>query len=296
MGRNSVVSIPVDSRGAMAVDALRTQLQADADSGCVPVAIVATAGTTDAGVIDPIQAIADLALDAGIWLHVDGAYGLPGMLDARVREQYAGLERADSVTVDPHKWLGAPVGIGATFVRDLDALRATFTQGVAPYLEGSESEDCSHSMASLGIRYSDFGVELSAPPRGAVVWALLSEIGRDGLRERVVRHNDMARAIADRARAHPNLELVMEPTLSICCFRYIDAGVDDLDQLNRNIHRQLMLNNKNIPSTTVVNGKLVLRPCFVGARAGHQQAVDLVDEVLEIGASLSNDQMKAEED
>jgi len=172
----------------------------------------------------------------------------------------------------------------------VDALRATFTQGLAAYLEGVESGDCPHSMASLGIPYSDFGVELSAPPRGSVVWALLSEIGSAGIRERVVRHNDMARAIADRARSHPNLELLMEPTLSICCFRYFDAGIEDLDALNRRIHRQLMLNNKNVPSTTVVHGKLVLRPCFVGARAGAQQATELVDEVLEIGASLINNQ------
>lgn len=288
MGRDAVVPIPVNAEGAMDVQALRDRLQADRALDAVPVAIVATAGTTDAGIIDPIQAIAALASDYGIWLHVDGAYGLPGLLDERVSDRYAGLEKADSVTVDPHKWLGAPVGIGATFVRDVNALTETFSQGVAHYLEGSASENCTHSMASLGVPYGDFGVELSAPPRGAVVWALLKEIGRDGLKQRIVRHNDMARTIAERVRQHPNLELVLEPMLSICCFRYVVDGHPNLDALNRAIHRQLMLNNQNIPSTTVIDDKLVIRPCFVGARADLHHADDLVDEVLAIGSALTN--------
>jgi aromatic-L-amino-acid decarboxylase len=239
-----------------------------------------------------------------LWFHVDGAYGLPGLLDERVAPLYRGLELADSVIVDPHKWLGASVGIGATFVRDRDLLRRAFTQEPAHYLEGSAVDGgphgpaaegvatataIEHSMDDFGIPYYDHGVELSAPSRGVVVWALLREIGVAGLRDRVRRHNDMATAIAQRARCHPRLELLLEPTLSICCFRYVAPGVADLDALNRQLHRRLMRENRNMPSTTVVGGRLALRPCFIGARAGMAPARELVDDVLRLGEALERE-------
>ncbi len=128
MGRNSIVTIPVDSRGRLCTGALRRQLQKDTQGRDLPVAIVANAGCTSTGAIDPLAAIAELAQEFGIWFHVDGAYGLPGILDPTVRQLYQGLDRADSAIVDPHKWLGAPVGIGATFVRDRSLLLRAFTR------------------------------------------------------------------------------------------------------------------------------------------------------------------------
>jgi glutamate/tyrosine decarboxylase-like PLP-dependent enzyme len=250
------------------------------------VTIVANAGATDTGAIDPIARLAELARQYSIWLHVDGAYGLPGILDDRVSHLYKGLEFADSVTVDPHKWLGAPVGIGATFVRDRELLYRAFRQGSAPYLEGSFSpEDAVNSMDSMGIPWGDLGLELSAPARGVVVWAILREIGVEGLKNRICRHNSMARHLADRIRAHPDLELVAEPVLSICCFRYAKQGLENLDDFNRQVHRKMVRNGNNIPSTTVVDGKLVIRPCFIGARAGYKQADDLFEEFLELAES-----------
>lgn len=287
LGRNTVVTIDSDNLGRMRPDALQRQLEKDSDNQHVTVAVVGNAGTTSTGAIDPLREIGDIAKAHNIWFHVDGAYGLPGILDPQVHHLYDGLKLADSVIVDPHKWLGAPVGIGATFVRDRNILYRAFTQGAADYLEGSFTDDhAQHSMDSLGIPYSDFGVELSAPSRGAVVWALIREIGKQGLCERVCRHNAMARLIAERAHAHPNLEVVQEPTLSICCFRYVTDEYVDLDELNRCIHRQLVHNNINIPSTAVVNGVLTIRPCFVGARTSWQHANNLVNEVIAAGQQL----------
>ena len=223
---------------------------------------------------------------------VDGAYGLPGFLDERKSDLYHGIELADSVIVDPHKWLGASVGVAATFVHDRDVLRRAFTQEPADYLEGAVVQDTSiapvieHSMDDFGIPYYDYGVELSAPCRGVVVWALIREIGVEGMRERIRRHNDMAAHIADAARRHPNLELLLEPTLSICCFRYVTPKVADLDSLNRQLHRRLVHENRNIPSTTQFNGKLALRPCFVGARTNITHAQSLIEDVLRIGHQL----------
>jgi aromatic-L-amino-acid decarboxylase len=294
LGRRAVRAVACDRRGRMHVEALRAAIAEDLKEGVLPMAIVANAGTTNTGAIDPLSTVAEVAREHGIWFHVDGAYGLPGVLDERVAPLYRGLEAADSVIVDPHKWLGAAVGIAATFVRDRELLRRAFTQEPAHYLEGSTQPAdgegrIEHSMDDFGIPYYDFGVELSAPSRGVVVWALLREIGVAGLRERVRRHNDMAAAVAQVARAHPNLELLLEPTLSICCFRYVAPGIADLDNFNQRLHRRLVRENRNMPSTTRVNGKLALRPCFIGARAGMAQACELVADVLRIGGELAHE-------
>ena len=228
-------------------------------------------------------------------MHVDGAYGLPGVLDRRLADLYRGLERVDSIIVDPHKWLGSSVGVAATFVHDRSLLERAFTQEPADYLEGSidqtaENESAiEHSLDDFGIPYFNYGVELSAPPRGVIVWALIREIGVEGLRERIVRHNDMARRIAEVCRTHPNLELLLEPTLSICCFRYVAPGVEDLDRLNQRLHRRLVRGNVYMPSTTRVGCKLALRPCFVGALAEMEQVDGLLQAVLETGNSLAAD-------
>ncbi len=289
LGRRSVVAIPVDSRGRMSVEALRNQLLKDKEKQLLPVAIVANAGSTSTGAIDPLQRIGEIAREFNVWFHVDGAYGLPGILDPVVRPLFKGVELADSVIVDPHKWLGAPVGIGASYVKDRDLLQRAFTQEEADYLEGScpEDEPIKSSMDSLGIPYSDFGLELSAPSRGAVVWAMLKEIGREGMRARVCRHNAMAKALAELVREHANLELLQEPSLSICCFRYVHENCDDLNVLNRRIHRELIRRGTSLPSTALLDGKLAIRPCFIGARTDWQQVDNLVSQVIDIGRQLS---------
>ncbi|MBW4936649.1 pyridoxal phosphate-dependent decarboxylase family protein [Marinobacter sp. F4206] len=288
MGRRSVCEIETDAQGRMCPAALRRQLMADQETNLLPVAVIANAGSTNRGAIDPLREVGETARAYGVWFHVDGAYGLPGILDPRIRHLYAGLELADSVIVDPHKWLGAPVGIGATYVKDRELLNRAFTQEAATYLEGAcTTEGVAHSMDNLGIPYADMGVELSAPSRGAVVWALIREIGVAGLRERIVRHNSLARHVAERAQEHPNLQVVSEPTLSICGFRYLGERWDDLNELNRRIHRRMVQRGLAIPSTTVVNGALAIRPCFVGARTTLKEADELVDEVLIVGQEVA---------
>jgi aromatic-L-amino-acid decarboxylase len=292
IGRRSIKLIACDNKGRMRVDDLQQAIAEDKAAGILPMAIVATAGTTNTGAIDPLQKIGEIAAENSIWFHIDGAYGLPGILDKQVSHLYQGLELADSAIIDPHKWLGASVGVAATFVRDRQILYRAFTQEPADYLEGSvEQGDNSnsaieHSLDDFGIPYFDYGVELSAPCRGVVVWALLREIGLEGIRERVIRHNDMARHISKFASLHPNLEVLCEPTLSICCFRYVTSNSIDLDRFNQTLHRRLVRENEYMPSTTRVNGKLALRPCYIGARANHGEVVGLLDSVLRIGKVL----------
>lgn len=292
IGRRAIKPIACDATGRMQIAALRDAIDNDLRNNVLPMAIVANAGTTNAGAIDPLAAIGEIARQQGIWLHVDGAYGLPGILDDRVRPLYQGLEMADSVIVDPHKWLGAAVGVAATFVRDRSLLERAFTQEPSDYLEGTlEQSDTvqpriEHSMDDFGIPYFNYGVELSSPCRGVVVWAMIREIGVEGMRERILRHNDMAREIAAYCKQHPRLELLLEPTLSICCFRYVSPAVTDLDLLNQRLHRRLIRENEFMPSTTRVDGKLVLRPCFIGVRTESSQVDGLLQAVLRIGDEL----------
>ena len=292
LGRHAIKLIACDSKGRMRVDCLQNAIAEDKVAGVLPMAIVANAGTTNTGAIDPLQEMGEFATENSIWFHVAGAYGLPGILDEKISHLFHGLELADSVIVDPHKWLGSSVGVAATFVRDRQCLYRAFTQEPADYLEGSvEQTDKSapvigHSLDDFGIPYFDFGVELSAPCRGVVVWALIREIGVQGMRERVKRHNAMARHLAQCANDNANLEVLSEPTLSICCFRYISPDIEDLDRFNQRLHRRLVRENKYMPSTTRVRGSLTLRPCYVGARADLPQVDALLESVLRIGKDL----------
>jgi aromatic-L-amino-acid decarboxylase len=236
--------------------------------------------------------MAEICRKFDLWFHVDGAYGLPGILDPSVSHLYQGLELADSVIVDPHKWLGASVGVAATFVRDRQLLQRAFTQEPSDYLEGSvEQGDIAapaveHALDDFGIPYFDYGVELSAPCRGVVVWALIREIGVEGMRRRIVRHNQMATRLSELAHAHPKLEVLGEPTLSICCFRYLPACTDDIDGFTQRLHRRLVRENQYMPSTTRVRGQLALRPCYIGARATMNQVDALIESVVRIGNEL----------
>lgn len=291
IGRRAIKPIACDEQGRMLPAALRSAIEQDLAAGVLPMAVVANAGTTNTGAIDPLLAIGEIAREFAVWFHIDGAYGLPGVLDERLSHAYRGLELADSVIVDPHKWLGAAVGVAATFVHDRSVLERAFTQEAADYLEGTldhadATGQIEHSMDDFGVPYFNYGTELSAPCRGVGVWALIREIGVSGMRDRIVRHNNMARALADCCRQHENLELLLEPTLSVCCFRYRSAAISDLDQFNQKLVWRLIREDEFIPSTTRVNGQLAIRTCFLGARAETDQVTGLVQAVLRIGAQL----------
>ena len=287
MGRQNVRLVAVDDRQHMVPEALAEAMDADLEAGLIPIAVVANAGTTNTGAIDPLRRLGEIAHARKTWFHVDGAYGLPGILDERVAQRFDGLELADSAIVDPHKWLNAPVGVAATFVRDRSILQRAFAQGAADYLEGSftaQEQDVVVSVDSLGIPYADFGVELSATSRGVQVWALIREQGKAGIAERMRRDNDFARYVADRARADERLESLTDPELSIACIRYVgQSRLHDLDEVNERIYRRLLHETPYLPSTTVVNGSLAIRPCFINPRTTWPMVEGFVDALLQIG-------------
>jgi len=284
LGRRSVRGIATDDRQRIDVRALVDALDEDRARGIRPIAIVATAGTVNTGAIDPIAELADIAEERGVWLHVDGAYGAFGVLDERVAPLFRGMERADSVAADPHKWLAAPLGCGATFVRDRARLGRAFTLEPAEYLEGSTTGGAAQSpFDDFGELYHDFNIEQSAQSRGVTVWAILTEIGRAGLRDRVKRHLDFARHLERRVAQEPRLELVAPATLSICCFRYRSKDEGTANSLNERIARRLRAETRFVPSTTTVGGRYAIRPCYINPRTTIDDVDGLVEAVTLIG-------------
>lgn len=294
LGRRSLREIALDGHGTIDLDRLQTALDEDAAARRTQVAIVGCAGDVNLGRADPIADLARIARERGIWLHVDGAYGGWGVLDERVRERFGDVALNDSFAIDPHKWLAAPVGTGAAIVRDPAVLARAFEVETGAYDREREmpvgTADTGSPFDELGLGTPDFGVDFSAPARGLAVWAILREIGSAGVRERIVRHNDCARRVAERARATDELQLLAEPVLSICCFRYRPAGCSDekrLDALNEAILHGIRARGRTVSSSTRVDGRFAIRPCFINPRSTLEDADALVDEVLAVGREMA---------
>lgn len=289
LGRNAVVSIPTDADDRIDLDALEAALRSDAARGVIPIATIAIAGSTDTGAVDPIAAVISIARRYGSWVHVDGAYGLVANASAGLAPLFDGVRDADSWIVDPHKWLATGLGVGATFVRDEALLTRAFAEGEAAYLEGSFDEAAAPEAQFdvIGGPWADQAVELSSPPRGVLVWSVLREIGRAGVARRVERHIAFARRVADRARADSHLELLLEPTLSIACFRYRTArDEDNLDEFNERLLTRLRRETPYMPTSTRVRGNLAIRPCFINPRTVVDDVDGMLDAVLRIGREL----------
>jgi len=290
LGRQSLQVVPSTDQGVLDVAALSEAIRRDQRAGLVPIAVIGVAGDVNTGAVDPIEAVAGIAHDHGIWFHVDGAYGAFGILDERVRPLFGEFRGVDSLVVDPHKWMAAPVGCGAVFVRDRDLLSRTFTMEPAEYLEEEppSERDLSSPFDELPPIHH-FALELSAPSRGLAVWAVLKEIGVAGLAARVGRHLDCARRVADRVRVTEELELLAEPVLSVCCFRFRPPAITDEERLallNNEIARRVRARGRCVPSTTRVGRRLAIRPAFINPRTTLADADALVDEVLAAGRSL----------
>ncbi|MFO1539291.1 MAG: pyridoxal phosphate-dependent decarboxylase family protein [Chloroflexota bacterium] len=297
LGRANAVAIPRDGERRMDLRALDAALRSDIAAGRTPVAVVGNAGDVNTGIVDPLGPMAEIAHGHGTWLHVDGAYGGWGLLDPRVRERFGDPGAYDSFAVDPHKWMAVPVGTGLALCRDRDILARAFRIEMGDYDRERESIQAALADGTgdtlpweeLGRGNPDWGVDFSTPARGLAVWALLKEIGADGMRARIVRHDDAARTLADAVRAHPDLELLAEPELSICCFRYRPADVPDgaeADALNTAILRALRRDGRSLPSATTVDGRFALRACFLNPRNETVEAAILADAVIAAGRAV----------
>jgi len=252
IGRENVVRVACDDEFRMRPDALEAALAADAAAGRRPMAVVATVGTTSTTSRDPLEAIAPVAKRYGAWLHVDAAYAGVAAILPEQRGLLAGIERADSFVVNPHKWLFVPMDLSALYVRDPELLRRAFSL-VPEYLRTPET----------GVRnYMDYGLQLGRRFRALKLWFVLRYYGAEGLRGHLRRHMALAREFADWVSAQPEWEILAPVPLSVVCFRYHPRGVDDearLAEINEALMHDVNATGEVYLSHTKLGDRFALR-------------------------------------
>jgi len=274
IGRDTVRRFARDDVGRVDLAALEAALRSLSGA---PAIIVGNAGEVNAGDFDPIERLADLAERYGSWLHVDGAFGLFARVAPRAAHLAAGVERAQSVIADAHKWLNVAYDSGFAFVRDATLLDAAFAIG-APYLP----KPGEHPM------FGGRGPEASRRARGIAIWATLRAYGRAGHRAMVERHLDLAQRLARAVDAAPELERLADVPLNIVCFRYRpgDLSDDALDTLNAKIGADLLADGRVYVGTTRYRGRVAFRPAIVNWRTTEADIDLIVEVVRELGARL----------
>ena len=283
LGERAVRAIPTDESYRLRADDLRTALDADLAAGMRPFAVVATAGTTATGAVDPLPAIADLCAQHGLWLHVDAAYGGAAMLAPELRPLLAGIERADSIAFDPHKWLYTPQSSACLLVRDPRRLLRSFSIDAAYVRDDA-------SLSGRGINIGELGPQWSRAFLALKVWLSLAAHGTAAYGRRIAHDVALARYLDERVRAHPDLEPMCPVTLSIACFRYAPRApaLTDatLDALNERLMIAIRRDGRAFPSNAVLGGRYCLRACLVNHRTEADDIDALLDATLEQGARL----------
>ena len=287
LGDAAVRSVPTDGAFRMDVAVLDAMLAEDRAAGHRPMAVVASAGTVGSGAIDSFDVIADVCERHDVWMHIDGAYGALGILDPTRAPLYRGLDRADSVTLDPHKWMSVPVECGCVLVRDAGILRDTFSL-VPPYLRTEEGR----GIGGLPW-YSEYGFQQTRGFRALKLWMVLQQLGRSGYARRITRHNDLARDLAGMIDAHPALERVAPVTLSIVCFRFVPKGVagDEavLEALNKRIMELAQSEGTVFLSQATLNGRFALRACLLHPETDEHDLEVLVETIVRLGQREARD-------
>jgi glutamate/tyrosine decarboxylase-like PLP-dependent enzyme len=284
LGASAVRAVPVDDRFQMDVPALRDAIAADRHAGDLPFCVAASAGTVGTGAIDPLVAIADLCERERLWLHIDGAYGALGVLAKDQAARYAGMERADSLALDPHKWLSVPVECGCVLVRDGALLRDSFSF-VPPYLRTEEGK----GFGGLPW-FSEYGVQQTRGFRALKLWMVLQHLGRNGVAALVERHLALAQHLAKLIDASADLERLAPVGLSIVAFRYAPAALrgDDerLDALNERLMHQLQADGDVFLTNTSLRGRFALRACILHYATTADDVAALIEVVRRTGGAL----------
>jgi aromatic-L-amino-acid decarboxylase len=297
LGREQVRLLKTDERFRLDVRSLRERLASDINNGFRPFCIVATAGAVNTGAVDPLNEIAEVAEEFGLWLHVDGAYGALSALDETKRALFAGIERADSVSLDPHKWLYAPVDCGCLLFRDERNVKNVFSEGEADYIKVHEQTD------EESFAVWDYGIELSRRFRALKIWLMLRYYGVRRVAAAISKDNKLAAELSERVSAAEDFELLAPVELSICCFRYVPpalreqlAATDDdeerarinerLDELNARIMHRVQREGRAYLSNATLRGRYALRACITNFRTTSNDIIGTLDTVRDAARNL----------
>lgn len=276
-GHDCVRSIPLDASRRMNASLLAERIRADVADGIIPVAVIATAGTTLTGAVDPLDAIADLCAEYNIWMHVDGAYGLPGAASTTRRHLFAGLDRADSVTVDLHKWMGLQKSCSLFATRHPDVLVRAF---------GHDEQYILHDQDT--INPVDRTLEYSRPFRALKPWLALRLYGATQYREWIDGTIANAEVFADRVRTNPRFDLLHEPQLTAVCFRALHVDESKRDQFNSDLAAAIQKDGRLFLASASMDGHTCLRVCFVNFRTTKENAVTALEIVDHLAKQLAS--------
>ncbi len=274
--------VPVGAEDRLDVPSLERATADDRAAGLQPFCLVGTAGTTSTGAIDRLDALADAAERQGLWLHVDGAYGALAAADPATRPRFAGIERADSLSLDPHKWLYVPVDCGALLLREPTASGRAFGADADDYVRVFAADELE------SFAFWEHGLELSRRFRGLKVWMTLRHYGARRIAASIAEDMAIAEHLADCVRADAELELLAGPRLSICCFRHAPPGMaePELDLHNERLLESVQRDGRVYLSNATVGGRLALRACITNFRTTRADAERTVAIVRELGARV----------
>lgn len=287
IGWDNVRKIPVGDDGRIRVDDLRARIAEDRGAGVRPAVVVANAGTVSTGAVDPLAELADLCRKEDLWFHVDAAYGGPAMLADDLRPLFAGIEYADSIAFDPHKWLYTPQSGGCIVVRDVELMRRAFDIDYVAYVVKDEER------TDWGIDLGRHSPNFSRGFWALKVWVSLLAHGRSAYARRISHDAELARYLGARVEEEPEFELMAPVGLSITCFRYVPEGMPDatgrdayLDELNNRLMTAIQLDGRVYCSNAVLGGRFCLRSCIVNYRTEAEDMDALLDVASELGGKL----------
>lgn len=286
LDRGAVRWIPADEKLRLRTDVLQQQIEADKQARRQPFLVIGTAGSVSTGAVDPLDELADICQKHDLWFHVDGAYGAFAAVLPENAALFAGMQRADSLALDPHKWLYAPLEAGGALVRDAEKLRATFSYHPPYYKFDQVAGEAVES-------FVDFGLQNSRGFRALKVWLALKQVGRLGYEQMIRDDIHLAQTLFESIDRHPELEAVT-CDLSITTFRFVpadlslsgDAKAAFLDRLNMNILTHLQEGGRSFVSNALVNGRYVLRACVVNFRTTREDIEALPGIVVQAGMEV----------
>ena len=282
MGSDSLRKIPVKSDYTIDLEALQQAIADDQKAGHRPICVIGSAGTINTGAVDDLNALADLCEREDLWFHVDGAIGAVAVLAENVKPKLAGIERADSVALDLHKWMHIPFEAGCAIVRSEKAHRNTFS--LTPEYLAHETR----GLAAGHLWFSDYGLQLSRQFRALKVWMSIKEHGLDRFGRMIARNVEQAHYFGSLVEKEPTLELMAPIGMDIVCFRFNPGGLDDtaLNALNREILMRIHEQGIAVPSYTTLDNRYCLRIAIANHRSRQEDFDLLAKEVVRIGREV----------
>jgi aromatic-L-amino-acid decarboxylase len=287
LGSKSIRWIPTDVYNRMDNDILESTIKEDLINGCKPIMVVGTAGDVSTGVVDNLKGIATICKNHDLWFHIDGAYGIPAAVIPKLKTVFDGIEEADSIALDPHKWLYAPLEAGCTLVKNPQHLIDTFSSHPVYYNFSSDTEDEAQN-------FYEYGLQNSRGFRALKVWLALQQIGRSGYEKLINEDIELSKSMFVQAENHPELEAVSH-NLSITTLRYIPENFkentndnsDYLNKLNEAILNDLQKGGEMFLSNAVVKEKYCLRACIVNFRTTEKDIKEIIEIIVSAGRMVS---------